>query len=203
MLRRKPPTKKLLICRLPRLKLNRTSDPDYAHMLNNLASLYAVTGRLPEAEGLLKESLSIYQNKFGSSHPLTATAQHDLGNLYRIQGKFVEAEPLGPLRRFKHDETNPELGDKHPKTVQSMEDLAIVKWKKGDMAKAQELYSGVMEYSMSFINEFFPPMSEAEKTKYWEKLKPRYLNFYNFALDQAGFLQPATSGTRIKLSHRY
>ncbi len=42
-----------------------------------------------------------------------------------------------------------------------------------------------MDYSMSFINEFFPPMSEAEKTKYWDKLKPRYLSFYNFAFDQA------------------
>jgi CHAT domain-containing protein len=165
-----------------RLKLNRTSDPDYAHMLNNLASLYAITGRLSEAEGLLKESLTIYQNKFGNSHPLTATAQHDLGNLYRIQGKYVEAEPLinAALTTNKS-----RLGDKHPKTVQTMEDLAIVNWKKGEIATAEGLYSVVMDYSMSFINEFFPPMSEAEKTKYWDKLKPRYLNFYNFAFDQA------------------
>ena len=165
-----------------RLKLNRTSDPDYAHMLNNLASLYAITDRLGEAEGLLKESLGIYQTKFGNDHPLTAAAQQDLGNLFRIQARFSEAEPLINTALATNKSR---LGENHPKTVQAMEDLAIVKWKMGDILIAEGLYSGVMEYSMSFINEFFPPMSEAEKTKYWEKLKPRYLAFYNFAFDQA------------------
>ncbi len=117
-----------------RLKLNRTSDPDYAHMLNNLASLYAITNRLNEAEGLLKESLSIYQNKFGNSHPLTAGAQQDLGNLYRTQAKYTEAEPLITAALSTNKSR---LGEKHPKTVQSMEDLAIVKWKKDEIAHCQ------------------------------------------------------------------
>jgi CHAT domain-containing protein len=39
-----------------------------------------------------------------------------------------------------------------------------------------------MDYSVSFINEFFPPMSEVEKTKYWEKMERRFSIFYNFAL---------------------
>jgi CHAT domain-containing protein len=40
-----------------------------------------------------------------------------------------------------------------------------------------------MDKSLNFINSYFKPMSEAEKTKYWETLQPRFQRFYNFAID--------------------
>lgn len=166
-----------------RLKLNRASDPDYAHMLNNLASLYVLTGRLPEAEKLLKESAEIYKAKFGMKHPLTASASQDLGNVYRMQGRYADAEVL----LIPALNTNKlRLGVKHPRTVQSMEDLAIIKWKKGEVEKAIQMFDSAMLFSMEFINTFFPSMSETEKTKYWEKFKPRFYTYYNFAFSHAG-----------------
>ncbi|WP_258105081.1 CHAT domain-containing tetratricopeptide repeat protein [Marinoscillum sp. MHG1-6] len=164
-----------------RLKVNRTGDPDYAHMLNNLASLYFQTDRLEEAESLLKESLSIYKLKFGESHPLTASAMQDLGNLYRVTGRLDKA---GELLSSALVTNKKRLGDKHPKTVQSMEDMALVLWKQGNAEASALMYSDVMTQTMDFINSFFPSMSEAEKTKYWEKLGPRFFNYYNFAFDQ-------------------
>ncbi len=162
-----------------RLKLNRKSDPDYAHLLNNMASLYLVTRKTEKVEPLLKESHDIYVSKFGEDHPSTASAKADLGNFYRSQGKLTEADPL--LKKA-YESRKSSLGTTHPVTIQSQEDLAILQWLQGDVAAAKTNYNEVMEYSMSFINEFFPPMSEVEKTKYWEKMKNRFFTFYNFAL---------------------
>lgn len=162
-----------------RLKLNRKSDPDYAHLLNNMASLYLVTGKTEKVEPLLKESHDIYVSKFGEEHPSTASAKADLGNFYRSQGNLTQANPL-LKRAFESRKSS--LGTTHPVTIQSQEDLAILQWLQGDVETARTNYNEVMEYSMSFINEFFPPMSEVEKTKYWEKMKNRFFTFYNFAL---------------------
>ena len=162
-----------------RLKLNRKSDPDYAHLLNNMASLYLVTGKTEKVEPLLKESHEIYVSKFGEDHPSTASAKADLGNFYRSQGNLTQADPL--LKKA-FESRKSKLGTTHPVTIQSQEDLAILQWLQGDVVAAKTNYNEVMEYSMSFINEFFPPMSEVEKTKYWEKMKNRFFTFYNFAL---------------------
>jgi uncharacterized LabA/DUF88 family protein len=40
-----------------------------------------------------------------------------------------------------------------------------------------------MEKSLGFVQSYFPPMSEAEKTKYWDVLSPRFQRFYNFAIE--------------------
>jgi CHAT domain-containing protein len=40
-----------------------------------------------------------------------------------------------------------------------------------------------MDKSIEFINHYFAPMSEAEKTKYWDVLRPRFQRFYNFAVE--------------------
>jgi CHAT domain-containing protein len=163
-----------------RLKLKRASDADYAHMLNNLASLYFITGKIDEAEELLKESLLIFESKFGSQHPLVATAKLDLGNIYRVQGKLEIAETLIGAATSTMEAT---LGKEHPKTTNSREYLALLKWKQGRITEAQVLYKSVMNETVKYINSYFPPLSEAEKTKYWELLKPRFFRYYNFAFE--------------------
>ena len=75
------------------------------------------------------------------------------------------------------------LGNIHPLLVQSQEDMAILEWKKKNLAKAYPLYHDVMEKTLDFINKYFSPMSEAEKTKYWDMLSPRFQRFYNFAVE--------------------
>ncbi len=175
--------KKAIDLQISRLKINKTSDPDYAHMLNNLASLYAVTGREEEAEKLLRESLNIYKTKFGGNHVNTANAQVDLGNLLRSAGKLEES--FGLLTKA-YSSQGESLGENHPKTIKTLEGLAIVNWLKGDVETSKTQFDEVMSNTMTFIDEFFPPMSEAEKTKYWEKLKPRFDVFYSFAFSQEG-----------------
>jgi CHAT domain-containing protein/Flp pilus assembly protein TadD len=165
-----------------RLKLNRASDPDYAHMLNNLASLYFTVGNVNKAETLLKESLQIFETKFGGQHPLVANAKLDLGNIYRVQDKLSEAETLikSALNSFEIM-----LGYEHPKTTSAREYLALIKWKQDEISVANELYKVVMSQTMTYINNYFPPLSEVEKTKYWELLKPRFYRYFNFAFENS------------------
>lgn len=163
-----------------RLKLNAKSDPDYAHMLNNLASLYVVTGRAEKAEALLIESLDIYRKKFEEEHPTTVAAKADLGNLYRYQGKYSKA--LGYLLDA-YESRKGLFGEDHPVTTQSVEDLAVLKWKLGQIDEAAKLFSQSLDFSLEFINEFFPSLSEIEKTQYWNQLKPRFYTYFNFAFE--------------------
>jgi CHAT domain-containing protein len=156
------------------------NNPDYASMLNNQAALYLVMGKEDKIEDLLKRSASIYKSSFGENNPAYAKALSDLGNFYRYKARYADAEPLLDKALSIRETT---LGKNHPQYVQSLEDLAILNWKKKSWDQAFMTYRSVMDKSIDFINAYFPPMSEAEKTKYWDVLSPRFQRFYNFALE--------------------
>jgi CHAT domain-containing protein len=153
---------------------------EYANMLNNLAILYMVMKKDDKVEEMLRRSAGIYKSTNGDNSPAYAKVVSDLGNYLRYKGRYDEALPMleGVLKN--REET---LGPNHPHFVQSQEDLAILYWKKKDYTRAYPLYREVMEKSLDFINQYFPPMSEAEKTKYWDMLSSRFQRFYNFATE--------------------
>jgi CHAT domain-containing protein/Flp pilus assembly protein TadD len=153
---------------------------DYANMLNNLAALYIIMHKEDKVEDLLKRASSIYKSAFGENSPAYAKVNSDLGNFYRSNLKYEQAQPLLEQTLSIREQV---LGKNHPLFAQSQEDLAILYWKNNSLEKAYALYHEVMEKSLDFINRYFPPMSEAEKTKYWDLLSQRFLRFYNFALD--------------------
>lgn len=165
------------------LKLEKTlgsKDPFYAGVLNNLALLYIQMGQMDKVENYLKRSAEVYKTRFGNQNPNYAKVLNDLGNFYRIQGRFAEAEQnLNESLTIR----GTALDTNHPDYVKSQEDLAILYWKKGDLAKADASYKIAMDKSLDFINRYFPPMSEAEKTKYWDILQPRFQRFYNYCLE--------------------
>ncbi len=157
-----------------------SKSPYYAGVLNNLALLYIQMNKLDKVESYLKSSADVYLKRFGPQNPNYAKVLNDLGNFYRTQGRFPEAETklteaLG-IRLVA-------LGENHPDYVKSQEDLGILYWKKGDLIKAKDNFKAAIDKSLDFVNRYFPPMSEAEKTKYWDVLQPRFQRFFNYALD--------------------
>lgn len=154
--------------------------PEYANWQNNVAILLLIMNHHDRIEQLLSQAAETYKNSYGDKSPAYAKVQSDLGNFFRYKGRYAEAEPLLKNARDIRQEA---LGENHPLFVQSEEDLAILDWKKGDLSSAWQLYRVVMEKSLDFIDKYFPPMSEAEKTKYWDILSPRFQRFFNFALD--------------------
>jgi CHAT domain-containing protein len=156
------------------------NSPDYAAMLNNQAALYMVMNKEDKVEDLLKRSAAIYKSNFNEENPAYAKAISDLGNFYRYKTKYTDADPLLQKALAIRETT---LGKNHPLYVQSQEDLAILYWKRKTWESAFMMYRDVMDKSLNFINTYFPPMSEAEKTKYWDILSPRFQRFYNFAIE--------------------
>ncbi|MEM6522880.1 MAG: CHAT domain-containing tetratricopeptide repeat protein [Bacteroidota bacterium] len=154
--------------------------PDYAHLLSSQAALYMDMGKYGEVYDLLTRSIEIYKKKFGDAHPVYAAAISDLGNFHRFQQSYDKAEPI-LTKALNIRRTS--LGENHSAFVQSEEDLALLYWKRGDLTKAKSYYKSCLDRSMNFINSFFPPMSEAEKTRYWDKLRPRFERFYSFVVD--------------------
>ncbi|HRE65866.1 MAG TPA: CHAT domain-containing protein [Cyclobacteriaceae bacterium] len=165
----------------------------YAGVLNNLALLYIQMEKVDKVENYLKEAAQIYQTKLGKESPNYAKVLGDLGNFYRMQGRYAEAEEnLNKSLTIN----GTALNTNHPDYVKAQEDLAILYWKKGDMAKADASYTIAMDKSLEFINQYFPPMSEAEKTKYWDVLQPRFQRYYNYCLD-ASAGNPASIQTML------
>lgn len=156
------------------------SNPDYASMMNNQAALYLVMGKEDKVEDLLKRSATIYKSNFGEENPAYAKAISDLGNFYRYKERYNEADANLERALVVRELT---LGRNHPLYVQSQEDIAILSWKRKSWTKAFMMYREVMDKSLDFVNKYFPPMSEAEKTKYWDILSPRFQRFYNFAVE--------------------
>ena len=68
-------------------------DPFYAGVLNNLALLYVQMGQTGQS-GKLPQALGrkCIRSRFGNQNPNYAKVLSDLGNFYRIQGRFAEAE---------------------------------------------------------------------------------------------------------------
>ncbi|WP_422931125.1 tetratricopeptide repeat protein [Singulisphaera sp. PoT] len=94
--------------------------PDYATSLNQLALLLLMHGEPEEAEGLLRESLSVRLDALGERHPDYATNLSSLGGLLWARGDLDAAEPMLRQALRIREEV---LGEGHSKTVASRQSL--------------------------------------------------------------------------------
>jgi CHAT domain-containing protein/Flp pilus assembly protein TadD len=164
-----------------------SGNTEYAVLLNQLAILYIQTKNMGQVEELLKKAQEILKKKHGEESPTYARVTGDLGVFYRINARYTEAEPLLTKALSIREKV---LGVNHPEYFKTKEELAILYWKSNQWEKAYEQYKPVMDKTIDFINNYFPPMSEAEKTKYWDITFPRFQRFNNFAVAAAA-VKPA------------
>jgi len=163
-----------------RLGFGQKNNPEYANLLNQIGILYIQMGKLDLVEELLKKSAETYKKKLSEQHPSFAKVTADLGNFYRMRARYAEAESHLNKALSIREST---LGTTHPDYVRSQEDLAILYWKTNKMDRAYMMYREAMDKTIDFINRYFPPMSEAEKTNYWDITSPRFQRFFNFAIE--------------------
>jgi CHAT domain-containing protein len=157
-----------------------TNHPDYAHLLNNLAALYMLMNKYDKVEDLLKKSTAIYKRQFGENHPSYANSISNLGNFYRVMNRTSEAEPL---LKQSLDIRKKSLGENHPEYVNSLEGLGLLYWQTAKYKEASELLKLGLNKNVEQINSYFAPMSEAEKAKFWDKIRPKFLKFNSFVCD--------------------
>lgn len=152
--------------------------PDYAALLRNLASLYQIKGEYDKVEKYLLEAANIYKVKFGSKNQLYAKTISELAVFYQFTGNLTQAEAL--LNEAIEIQSK-RLSSHHPDFVATKENLAILYWQKSDYQSAYNIYKEVLDEYIYQINTYFTPMSEDEKSRFWEKIHPKFLRFYAFA----------------------
>lgn len=153
---------------------------EYAGLLNQLGILYIQMGKTDQVEGLFKKALDIYKKRFSENNIYFAKVTHDLGSFYRLNKRYTDAErELNKALNIRESL----LGANHPDYINTKENLALVYWKTARYDLAYMTYRDVMDKTIEFINSYFPPMSEAEKTNYWDITAPRFQRFFNFALE--------------------
>ena len=157
-----------------------TSHPDYAHLLNLEAELFMLMNKTTEVESLLKKAADIYLKKFGANHPSYASVLNNLGNYYRINNKSAEA--YTNLNKALSIRTSV-LGEKHPATLETKESIAILDWQNNKIADAATGFKAVLDEDMMLINEYFAPLSEAEKARFWDKMHPHFEHYAAFVAE--------------------
>ncbi|MFH2141624.1 MAG: CHAT domain-containing tetratricopeptide repeat protein [Bacteroidota bacterium] len=156
-----------------------TKHPDYAVLLRNIASLYQEMGKYDEAEKYLKEAIDIYADQFGKQHPAYAGSIYDLGAFYQSQNRLDEAYSL---LNEAFEVQKSVLSEHHPDLTATRENIAILYWQKGDFKMAAQKYNEALKEYIYQINNYFTAMNEYEKSLFWENIQPKFIRFYNFAI---------------------
>jgi tetratricopeptide (TPR) repeat protein len=110
--------------------------PDGAFIANEVAGPLEHLGRLPEAESLLRQALSIDENAYGSDHPEVAVRLSNLGSLLHKNFRLEEAERL-IQRALDIDQRC--LGPQHPTVATRLSNLTLLYASQGRYAEAEPL----------------------------------------------------------------
>lgn len=170
-------------------KRKQTANAEYAGLLNQLGVLYIQMGKTDQVESLLRKARGVYKYNYTENNISYAKVTSDIGNFFRMTGRYDEAEKELNKALATREAL---LGTQHPDYVRTQEDLAVLYWKTSKYEQAYMAYREVMDKTIDFINQYFPPMSEAEKTSYWDITAPRFQRFYNFALEASATMPYVT-----------
>jgi tetratricopeptide (TPR) repeat protein len=113
-----------------------------ADAANDLAVVYANSGKPVEAELLFSRALVIGEKGLGPDHPGVGATVQNLGILYATQERYREAEPL--LKRSLAINLK-EYGGKHVRTALSLKTLSSFYAIQGQMGEAERLIHKSLE----------------------------------------------------------
>jgi len=125
---------RLLIAALEQAEKFGAEDLRVADAANDLAVLYATTGKAMEAELLFKRALIIGEKGLGTDHPGVGATVQNLGILYATQQKYQEAEPL--LKRALEINLK-RFGVAHSRTALTLKTLSSFYAIQGQLAEAE------------------------------------------------------------------
>lgn len=151
--------------------------PHYAITLQNMATLYQKLGKREEARGMLERVLEVHRKQLGTRHPSYITTLSNLAALYQDMGNFPLAESTWKQSVDLRKEV---LGEDHPDYARSLYGLAGVYHAQGQWAKAKTYYEPVVDKYQKQVEEFFPALSEKEKSAFYAKIKPVFDAYQDF-----------------------
>ncbi|MCP4702881.1 MAG: CHAT domain-containing protein, partial [Gammaproteobacteria bacterium] len=102
---------------------------------------------------LLQRALRVSEQVLGKEHPDTLTSVNNLAGIYRVQGRYGEAEPLY-LRALRVSEQV--LGKEHPDTLISVNNLADLYRVQGRYGEAEPLFQRALRVSEQVLGKMHP-----------------------------------------------
>jgi CHAT domain-containing protein/Tfp pilus assembly protein PilF len=164
--------------------------PSYAVTLSNLATLYQNNDRYEQALPLLEESLSISEQILGKEHPFYSTTLLNLGLLYQDLLDYQKAtnyiEEAVSVRREV-------LGELHPDYAYALYSQAVLYHKLEQYEQAEEVFHQVINNYVQQIHNYFPALSEKEKSAYFQRVEPVFHAFRDFVIDQVYYRETEVS----------
>ena len=151
-------------------KLFGDSSYNYAVSLADLSKLYIYKFGLryyPKGEELLIDALKVFEKHFGENSPRYCSYERELAILYYLQGKFDFAEAIFDKLNKRSVELWGDLGPNRIDILKRMAELYAVK-REFDKAGRYQLKAAEKEFS--YMLSDFVNLSEAEKTKYLNRI---------------------------------
>lgn len=137
---------RLLTAALEQAEKYGLEDLRVADAANDLAVVYANSGKPLEAELLFNRALVIGEKGLGPDHPGVGATVQNLGILYATQERYREAEPL--LKRSLAINLK-EYGGKHLRTALSLKTLSSFYAIQGQLGEAEQL----IQKSLAILEE--------------------------------------------------
>lgn len=161
--------------RIIRLSLG-GDNPTYAELLKNLAVANISAGNYTNATRYLDNALRIWSLKIGKRNNRNSAVVAVLrGDIFYRQKRYGEAESLYQDALKQYGKV---FSDQHPDYVKVQAKLSRTYYMQGDYKRSQDQLEEVLGNYKTFIENYFPALSEREKAKFWNTIKPNY-EFYN------------------------
>lgn len=156
-------------------KLGKTN-PTYAEILKNMAIANIAAGDYSLAFTRLDDAGRIWNKKIGRRGNLNAATVDVLkGDIYYRQKEYNKADNLYESAKSRYQKF---FNSSHPEYVKVQSKLSKTYYMKGNWNRAQGQIEDVLANYKTFIEDYFPSLSEREKAKFWNTIKTDY-EFYN------------------------
>lgn len=152
--------------------------PVYAENLKNAALIYTDLGEPEKALANLREALSIWESLDGEKSANAAEIQVLLAEALLRIGSFAEA--LENIEKSKKTYKKI-LGKEHRKYIAAMSKEAQIYYESGDLKNAIKRSLAVTAHHKNYFREYFPVLSDREKTKYWNLIRSDFEFLANLA----------------------
>ncbi len=141
-----------------RIERDLTSQPEIqARLMETMGTVYTNLGLYRQSEPLLQRAVETNRGTFGSEHPNTLKAQHQLANLFWHQGLLEKAEPLyleveAGRRKM--------LGPEHPDTLRVQSDIASLYSLQKRLDEAEQLARRTLDIQNRVVGPEHPDSAD-------------------------------------------
>ncbi|CAE7273498.1 klc-2 [Symbiodinium natans] len=143
------------------------TDMDTLACMHELASRLQARGQHDEAEQLNRECLTERRSKLGDQHPHTLISINNLAGLLEVDAPCGSEHALHSPARSRLEEAEPlyrealearrsKLGDQHPDTLISINNLAALLEARGRLEEAEPLYREALKARRSKLGDQHP-----------------------------------------------